>query len=654
VTRPVRVFDTFIPARDGCRLAARIWLPDDADASPVPAILEYIPYRKNDWTAARDAARHPWYAARGYAAVRVDLRGSGDSEGVLTDEYLQLELDDGCDAIAWLARQPWCSGAVGMIGKSWGGFNALQIAALRPPALRAIVTVCSTDDRYADDVHYMGGCLMGSDMLPWASTMLAFNARPPDPATWGDGWRDLWLERLAASPPFVEEWLRHQRRDAYWRHGSVCEDFAGIECAVYAVGGLADPYHNAIPRLLEGLRCPRKGLIGPWAHTYPDEGRPGPAIGFLQETERFFAHWLKGDANGAMEGPMLRAYLQEPVPPRTSYDERPGRWVGEETWPSPRIGTRQFVFDDPSRSLIGAQAHGVLAGTFVAFGEPADLPPDQRGEDALCLVSETPPLGDRVEVLGVPEVVLELEVDRPSALVAVRLCDVDGGGASLQVARGVLNLTHRKGHDSVHPCTPGERFSVVVPLSFSAHAFVEGHLVRIAVSPTWWPHAWPSPEPVRLTVHSAVLRLPERPVNADDLTLAAFDPPEQAPSLAVEARGGFPSTRIVERDLATGTTRVIYHPDWGSHRLLVDADLECEDWSTDTFEIVDDDPLSARVTCEWEVAVGRGTWRTRIRTWSELTADATAFHTVNRLQAYEDGELIFERERALSVPRDGT
>jgi hypothetical protein len=222
------------------------------------------------------------------------------------------------------------------------------------------------------------------------------------------------------------------------------------------------------------------------------------------------------------------------------------------------------------------------------------------------------------------------------------------------VARGVLNLTHREGHDSVRPCTPGERFRVVVPLSFSAHAFIPGRRIRVAMSPTWWPHAWPSPEPVRLTVHAAALRLPERPVDPDDLALEPFGPPEQAPALAVERRGGFPSTRIVERDLATGTTRVVYHPDWGSHRLLVDADLECEDWSTDTFEIVDGDPLSARVTCEWEVAVGRGAWRTRVRTWSELTADATDFHTVNRVQAYEDGVLVFEQERALSVPRDGT
>ncbi|TMJ94192.1 MAG: CocE/NonD family hydrolase, partial [Actinobacteria bacterium] len=244
--RAVRVIQhAWIPLSDGCRLAARIWLPEDAEEDPVPALLEYIPYRKNDATATRDARMHPYFAGHGYGAARVDLRGSGDSDGILLDEYLEQEQDDALEVIAWLAAQPWCTGRVGIIGKSWGGFNGLQIAARRPPELGAVVTVASTDDRYADDVHYMGGCLLGSDMLSWASAMLAFNARPPDPAVVGERWREQWLERLERTPPFVEAWLAHQRRDAYWRHGSVCEDYAMIECPVYAVGGWADAYTNA-------------------------------------------------------------------------------------------------------------------------------------------------------------------------------------------------------------------------------------------------------------------------------------------------------------------------------------------------------------------------------------------------------------------------
>src|SRR3990170_6433922 len=229
--RRVRTIENaWIPLADGTRLAARIWLPEDAKREPVPGILEYIPYRKGDWTAVRDSLRQPYLAGHGYACVRVDMRGSGDSDGVLLDEYLLQEQDDGLEAISWIARQPWCTGKVGMTGKSWGGFNALQIAARRPAELGAVISVCSTDDRYADDVHYMGGCLLASDMLSWAATMLAFNARPPDPAVVGERWRTMWLPRLRGAPPFVGAWLSHPRRDAFWKQGSVCGDYGAIQC----------------------------------------------------------------------------------------------------------------------------------------------------------------------------------------------------------------------------------------------------------------------------------------------------------------------------------------------------------------------------------------------------------------------------------------
>jgi len=198
--RKVReIENVFIPLKDGTKLAARIWLPVDAEKNPVPAILEYLPYRKRDGTAARDALTHPWFAARGYAGVRVDIRGTGESDGVLMDEYLKLEQDDCLEVLAWLARQPWCSGKCGMIGISWGGFNGLQVAARRPPSLKAVISLCSTDDRYADDVHYMGGALL-VDNFAWASMMFSLQTYPPDPLLVGDRWRKMWLERLEKLP----------------------------------------------------------------------------------------------------------------------------------------------------------------------------------------------------------------------------------------------------------------------------------------------------------------------------------------------------------------------------------------------------------------------------------------------------------------------
>jgi len=229
--RSVRVIEhTLIPLKDGTALAARIWLPDDAEQNPVPAILEYLPYRKRDGTYERDALTHPYLAGHGYAGVRVDIRGCGESDGLLFDEYAKQEQDDGVEVIAWLAAQPWCSGVVGMMGISWGGFNGLQIAARRPPALKAIVTICSTDDRYADDVHYMGGTLLAADGLEWGSFFFGSMCLPPDPMLVGDRWRAVWLERLANVPLFFELWLQHRRRDGYWKHGSVCEDYGAIRC----------------------------------------------------------------------------------------------------------------------------------------------------------------------------------------------------------------------------------------------------------------------------------------------------------------------------------------------------------------------------------------------------------------------------------------
>ena len=308
----------------------------------MPAILECIPYRKRDFTRGRDEPIHGYFARNGYAAVRVDVRGSGDSDGVLCDEYSWQEHEDALEIIAWIAAQPWCAGAVGMMGISWGGFNSLQVAALAPTALKAIITLCSTDDRYADDAHYMGGCLLNENMQ-WGSVLLNHGAYPPDPQIVGDRWRAMWRERIDDLVPFPALWMQHQRRDDYWKHGSVCEDYGAIRCAVYAIGGWADGYSNAIPRLLAGLQCPKKGLIGPWAHLFPHDGVPGPAIGFLQEAVRWWDQWLRGVDTGIMDEPPLRVWMQENVAPLPYYDERPGRWVAEETWPSPRIRSTRSI-----------------------------------------------------------------------------------------------------------------------------------------------------------------------------------------------------------------------------------------------------------------------------------------------------------------------
>ena len=627
---------TLIPLADGTRLAARIWLPEDAEANPVPAILEYLPYRKRDGTYERDALTHPYLAGHGYAGVRVDLRGSGESDGLLFDEYAQQEQDDALEVIAWLAAQPWCSGAVGMMGISWGGFNALQVAARRPPALKAIITICSTDDRYRGDVHAMGGALLTAK-FGWASFFFGAMCRPPDPGLVGEGWRAMWLERLRNVPLFLERWLRHQRRDAYWKHGSVCEDYGAIECPVYAVGGWTDGYVNAIPRLLEHLDAPRRGLIGPWAHAYPHFALPGPQVGFLQEALRWWDHWLKGIDAGAMREPMLRAWMMESVPPARFHEERPGRWIAVSAWPPPGVAPRRWFLADAGLSASDAglaprpvrseQTVGEEAGSWCPFGRAPDQAGDQRTDDARSLVFETVPLDARMEILGAPVVTLDLASDKPVANLAVRLCDVRPDGTVLRVSFGLLNLTHRDSDERPSPLAPGQRYRVRIPMNNTGFAFLPGHRVRVALSTAYWPMIWPAPEAATVTVFGGALDLPVRAPDPEDVLLPPLPPPETAPA----------EPRTV---LRPGAVRI--------DRLGLELGTE----SMFDSHIDTDDPLSPVCEMRQTQTIARGDWRTRIETSTRLSCTRDAFIVRATMRAWEGEAKVCSRDWNVSIPRD--
>ena len=662
-----------IPLPDGTRLAGRIWLPDDAEAAPVPAILDFLPYRYGDLMAARDAAIYPYLAARGYACARVDLRGTGNSGGIIEDEYTGTEITDGCDVIAWLAAQPWCDGNVGMTGISWGGFNSLQVAARRPAALRAVITLCASDDRYADDVHYRGGCVLAVDMLQWAVSMLIWNALPPDPAVVGAAWRERWFERLTQTPAFIEPWLSHQLRDGYWRHGSVCEDYAAIEVPVYAVGGWSDGYTDAIPRLLAGLAGPRKGLIGPWSHAWPNDAVPGPGIGFLTESLRWWDHWLKGIDTGIMDEPVLRAWMQEYTPPAPYHETWPGRWVAEPRWPPPgglaARGRRSYLCADGNGQLSDrpgdgtARAHrgddtaGLDAGALTADGGFGDWPGDQRGEDGRSLCFTSGPLAEAVEILGNPRVSLLVSADRPGASVVVRLCDVAPTGESLLVTRDLLNLTHREGHDRAVPLVPGEPVVAELPLKVIAHRFAAGHRIRLAVSTTYWPWMWPHPEPVTLGLHcgeASFVDLPVRAPQAADAALAPFGPPERPPGIATEVLGRRPTQRTISRDLATGSAEVLFDWDVGGNFRLADAGIEADGSNVTSYRITAGQPLSAEVHTEQSAALRSEHFSVAVAATGRMTADPTTFLVTLTLDARQDGHRVHSRQWHLEFPRNGT
>ncbi|MEQ8370145.1 MAG: CocE/NonD family hydrolase, partial [Alphaproteobacteria bacterium] len=628
----------WIPLADGTRLAARLWLPEDAGPdSRVPVVMEYIPYRKRDFTAGRDEAMHPYWASHGYAAIRVDLRGSGESDGVMLDEYVKQEQDDALEVIAWLAAQPWSSGSVGMMGKSWGGFNVLQVAARRPPALKAIISVYSTVDRYADDIHFMGGCLLESN-LGWADTMFAYNARPPDPDLAGAGWRTRWFERLEAGAPWVLEWLAHQHRDDFWRHGSVCEDYGAIETPCYAVGGWSDAYTNAVFELLANLKGPRQGIIGPWGHQYPHQAWPKPDYGFLQDALLWWDHWLKGEANGVMDRPMLRAWMEDWTEPRAVQLERPGRWVAEPAWPIPQAASRTLHLNTdglgdrpaagPPLVLPPAQTVGLTCLNWCAHGDDGpEHPEDQRPDDARSLVFDSAPLDEPLEILGAPTISLTVAADRPVAMVVVRLMDVAPDGRALRVTWSPFNLTHRDSRSRPQALTPGEAVTVRFDLKNAGHRFPAGHRIRVAVSASYWPIVVPSPQPVTLTVTpgEGSLDLPVRRPSAADKRLADLPPAEHAalaPRRQMTPRRNRPLA--VERDVASGRVTIRSGSDTGLVQLSDGWVFGEDSWRE--LSITDERTDSARSEYWTTMRFERGDWSVRTVTRSLMTSDATHFH----------------------------
>ena len=676
--------DAWIPLSDRCRLSARLWLPDDAGADHrVPAILEYLPYRKDDATAAEDASRHPYFAAHGFAGVRVDLRGTGDSDGVCLGEYLAQEQADALEVLSWLEAQPWCTGAVGMIGYSWGGFNGLQVAALRPPQLKAVVTLYSTDDRYSDDCHYAGGCLLGGDMLKWASWMLAFNARPADPAIAGPGWRESWMKRLDSTPPYLTDWVAHQRRDEFWRHGSVAEEYAAIEVPVLVVGGWADAYTNAVPRLLQKLTGPRRGIIGPWGHIFPERGVPGPAIGFLQECTRWFEQWLLGTDTGVMDEPLLRAWIQESLPPAEFYAVRPGRWVAEPSWPPPSVRSAAMALTPPVSpgsggglasaspdrtpatpapatpggarlTLAPDQSCGLAAGVWCANGLAAEMAIDQGYDDDRSLLFETTALGSPLELLGRPVLRVTIESDRPQALLAVRLCAVAEDGASTLLSWGALNLTHRDSDEDPAPLVPGHRYHVAIALNAIGERVPVGRRLRLAVSSAYWPQLWPSPEPVRLSLiadGSSVLELPVRDTEFDGARRTpTFPAAEHSGPVFGDIAESAERTRARAIDPETGAVTI---EDRQSYRAGISATgTDYEHVGVDRWSVLPDDPGSARAECLRTVTIDREGWHARVETQSALSCDATTFFLENEVVAFDGDEEIFRRTWYSEILRD--
>ena len=641
----------WIPVSAGINLAGRIWLPDAPAGDRFPVVLEYIPYRTFDRYRQFDDYWGHALAQRGIAFARVDIRGSGNSEGVLTDEYLESEQQDAIDIIAWLAAQRWCTGAVGMRGISWGGFATLQVASRQPPALKAIMPMCASDMRFRNDAHYVGG-LPSLTNMKWAAGFELVMASPPDPAVVGSRWEDMWRKRLDAAPSIAARWLGHDTNDAYWRHGSVGLNPQAIACPAYLVDGWADSYAGSALRLLAALRVPRKAIIGAWGHIYPQFGRPGPGLEWINEEERWWKHWLAGERTRVMDDPELRFHIGEATATQTRMADIPGHWAAEQSWPSSEIKESILhlaplrLSEVPTSGWLEYSADkvvGLASPEWIPYAE-TELPREQSSDDARSLLFEMP-IRRATDVVGSPQVKLRLNCNRPVAALAARLCEVDPEGRSWLISYGILNLSFRDGFNSpARRLKPGRNYDVTVELNPIAYRFKPGHIMRLALSESLLPPGWTSPErpTLRFDLADCSLALPVRPPRDTEPAMTISENavrfPASNPLLTIEEKeeGGI----HVKGAWPTSTSRI-------------------DPTNTELFGTGPDMDLSYdpadRDSCRWLVrqssSYRREGWNCETRVAIEMTSNAKHFFIHENLAAFKDGKLFHEVRRSNRIAR---
>ncbi|MEA2547254.1 MAG: uncharacterized protein QOI09_2527 [Chloroflexota bacterium] len=677
IHRVAALRDVRIRVSDGLELSANLWLPeplpDGTGPQVFPAILEMIPYRKDDWRAASDQSRGEWLAARGYALCRVDVRGTGSSPGIALDEYTPRETQDGYDAVEWLAGQSWCNGKVGMWGISYGGFTSIQVALLHPPHLAAIVPVMATDDRYTDDVHYLGGCATVSELSQYALSMVGMNAMPPRAEYRGADWAVEWRERLEQTPIWLFEWLRQQHDGPYWRQGSLAPNWDRLTTPTFLIGGWMDEYVDAALRMLE--RCtnaPRRALIGNWVHALPDDAYPGPNLDWYHEMVRFFDHWLKGEDNGVMDEPRLVAFRHdwaEPAPFPTAW---PGDWIAEDAWPpgdlqwtdlhlaSGEVPLAGRLSDRPPlepsveqfrhRATVGTRA-GLSWG---AGGQPNGVARDLRPDDALVPTFTSEPLTADLDVAGAASVVLAWQSPVPVATAVVRLQDVAPDGTPFQVSAGILNLTHRGSHSNPEPLDAGAVATVRVEMRSTAHRFRAGHRIRLSVASSMWPVVWPSPFSAEYRLHlggagQSRLVLPVLPAGRRSPAVPPFKTTRAGLREIGSYRGDPPTWQVIE-DVIDGSVTVLTS-EFGESTL---PDGRSTLYTGERLEMTarDADPAHARMHNEVVYRLREDGSEILIEANGTTRTTETDFHMNVGLRVTLDGALFFERGWLETIARD--
>ncbi|MBL8771018.1 MAG: CocE/NonD family hydrolase [Phenylobacterium sp.] len=616
-----------IPVAGGRTLSARLWRP--RAGGPVPAILDLSPYRAFDLFRPVLEPLLPWWAQQGYAVLAVDIAGSGGSTGLLGDEYLAGEIDDAAAAVGWAADQTWCDGAVGLSGLSWAAFTALRTAARRPPALKAMVLGGVSEDGWTTDVQNLGGQMYAA-RVDWAGVMLMFNALPPDPQQFGEGWRAAWLARLEANRPWVIPWLSHPERDGYWQ--AKAAPMGDLPLLLYS--GWADKYATSVLRIAAGWKGPVRTIVGPWEHVTPATAARGPRIGFLQEALRWWDQWLKGRDTGVMAEPPLRYWLGEPD--RKGGLER-GVWRGAE-WPF-----------DPG-----------LAAEFRTARDPVVLRPTPRGAAALSsdlyedgpepwpvdgLFADVAVAAD-LEVASAPVLTCRVSSDRPGGLLVARLLDIDPEGRAVRMTTGALNLAFHDGSGRAAPPQAGEPIEVALPFQAVAWRLKAGHRLGLSLAADGWPTLWPGRAGATLTVADVVVRLPRpgRPAPASP----RFEAPVTAAGPAMAAARWLDAAQ--ESFLPSGLTGALVRapPPFAFHLPATGTDYRV----ASRFELMPTDAgRQAAAAKVYRAALERPGWSIRVNTRLVVRSAPSAFLVSWTVQASENGAGVFDRSGEARIPR---
>jgi hypothetical protein len=625
-----------------------------------PVLLEYLPYRKTE-ARRRNHELYSYFIHRGYVVARVDIRGTGNSEGRLIPyEYSDQENDDGEAVIDWLSRQRWSNGNVGMFGISWGGFNSIHMAMRNPPALKAIIAVDATDDLYQDDVHFMDGIL---HIDSWEMSQDLDNARPGAPEYRID---EAYLRDRFDTRPWMMTYKRQQRDGPFWDRTALKARYDSIRVPTFVIGGWYDGYRDSVPRMLEHLQAPVKAIVGAWHHSFPHNAYPKPQIEWRHEAVRWFDQWLKGRDTGILDEPRFAVFVRRWHPPGPYLEEVPGEWRWEEGWPIERIEDR-VLYPQPNHTLAAAvsaeEVHrlryvpsiGVEAGGPVMWW--GDVAHDQRPTDAFSLVYDSDPLAEEIEILGLPRAALKVSADASRANWFVRLSDVAPDGSVTQVAGAGFNGSHRESASEPQAIEPGVVFPLEIEMHFTSWVFPKDHRIRLAVANAQWPMLWPTPYSMTTGLHlggddGTRLLLPvvpyeERP--APSFLQAAKDP--ELPgfeSLDEGTTSGYGEISSVDRNPQTGGVKVTAtngggtrYP-WGTERYR----------ETIVHETTDDHPenTSLRGKHRMEVELEQRTliWEAELLFRSDLE---NFYYTYTR-RLLENGRLVREKAWQDTIPRD--